>query len=114
MRELTELKRSGGLVEGLLAEHGLFHLDADLRWIEVTAARLDALARVVRPRGPARAARGERRPPPGSQRPGGQGCAASTKSISATNRTPAGSCWPAGRNSRTSESFTPKTASLSR
>ncbi len=53
MRELTELKRSGGLVEGLLAEHGLFHLDADLRWIEVTAARLDALARVVRPRGPA-------------------------------------------------------------
>lgn len=53
MRELTELKRSGGLVDSLLADHGLFHLDADLRWIEVTAARLDALARVVRPRGPA-------------------------------------------------------------
>ena len=53
MRELTELKRSGGLVDSLLADHGLFHLDADLRWIELTAARLDALARVVRPRGPA-------------------------------------------------------------
>ncbi|WP_203785845.1 PadR family transcriptional regulator [Paractinoplanes rishiriensis] len=43
MRELTEVKRGGGLVEGLLADHGLFHLEADLRWIETTAARLDAL-----------------------------------------------------------------------
>jgi DNA-binding PadR family transcriptional regulator len=49
MRELTELKRSGDLVDGLLAEHGLFHLEADLRWIEMTAARLDGLARRVRP-----------------------------------------------------------------
>ena len=44
MRELTEVKRSGGLVDALLADHGLFHLEADLRWIDLTAARLDALA----------------------------------------------------------------------
>jgi len=48
MRELTELKRTGALVYGLLADHGLFHLEADLRWIDTTAARLDALADVVR------------------------------------------------------------------
>jgi DNA-binding PadR family transcriptional regulator len=48
MRELTERKRSGALVDALLADHGLFHLEADLRWIELTAARLDALAKAVR------------------------------------------------------------------
>lgn len=47
MRELTELKRTGPLVDALLADHGLFHLEADLRWIEVTSARLDALADMV-------------------------------------------------------------------
>jgi DNA-binding PadR family transcriptional regulator len=48
MRELTEVKRSGGPVDALLADHGLFHLEADLRWIDLTAARLDALATEVR------------------------------------------------------------------
>ena len=48
MRELTELRRTGGLVDGLLADHGLFHLEADLRWIDTTSARLDALAKEVR------------------------------------------------------------------
>lgn len=48
MRELTEIKRAGGLVDALLADHGLFHLEADLRWIDLTAARLDALATEVR------------------------------------------------------------------
>jgi DNA-binding PadR family transcriptional regulator len=48
MRELTEVKRSGGPVDALLADHGLFHLEADLRWIDLTAARLDALATAVR------------------------------------------------------------------
>ena len=43
MRELTEIKRTGSLVDALLADHGLFHLEADLRWIEMTGARLDAL-----------------------------------------------------------------------
>lgn len=48
MRELTEIRRSGSLVDALLADHGLFHLEADLRWIDTTAARLDALAEAVR------------------------------------------------------------------
>ncbi|SOD72800.1 PadR family transcriptional regulator [Jatrophihabitans sp. GAS493] len=48
MRELTEVKRSGSMVDALLADHGLFHLEADLRWIDLTAARLDALAEHVR------------------------------------------------------------------
>jgi hypothetical protein len=48
MRELTGIKRTGGLVDALLADHGLFHLEADLRWIDLTAARLDALRTAVR------------------------------------------------------------------
>jgi DNA-binding PadR family transcriptional regulator len=47
MRELTALRRTGGLVEALLADHSLFHLEADLRWIDLTAARLSALAEEV-------------------------------------------------------------------
>jgi DNA-binding PadR family transcriptional regulator len=49
MRELTELKETGTLVDALLADHGLFHLEADLRWIDMTAARLSVLAKVVHP-----------------------------------------------------------------
>ncbi|MBN6051636.1 PadR family transcriptional regulator [Nonomuraea sp. RK-328] len=49
MRELSEIKRGGALVDALLADHGLFHLEADLRWIDVTSARLSALAETVRP-----------------------------------------------------------------
>jgi DNA-binding PadR family transcriptional regulator len=49
MRDLTELRRTGAVVDALLADHGLFHLEADLRWIDLTAARLDALTKVVRP-----------------------------------------------------------------
>jgi DNA-binding PadR family transcriptional regulator len=48
MRELMEIKRTGGLVDALLADHGMFHLESDLRWIDLTAARLDALAEAVR------------------------------------------------------------------
>jgi DNA-binding PadR family transcriptional regulator len=48
MREFTELKRTGNTVDALLADHGLFHLEADLRWIDLTAARLGALATAVR------------------------------------------------------------------
>ncbi len=47
MRELTELKHGHNLVDALLADHALFHLEADLRWIDLTAARLAALAEVV-------------------------------------------------------------------
>jgi DNA-binding PadR family transcriptional regulator len=48
MRELTEIRRNGSLVDALLADHGLFHLEADLRWIDTTTARLGALAEAVR------------------------------------------------------------------
>ncbi|HEU5354007.1 MAG TPA: PadR family transcriptional regulator [Actinocrinis sp.] len=48
MRELTELRRSGPLVDVLLADYGLFHLEADLRWIDATEARLGSLAEMVR------------------------------------------------------------------
>ena len=47
MRELTELKRSGNLVDSLMADHGLFHLEADLRWIDLTTGRLSPLADLV-------------------------------------------------------------------
>jgi DNA-binding PadR family transcriptional regulator len=48
MRELTELRRSGRLTQSLLADYGLFHLEADLRWIDLTAARLDQLAKEIK------------------------------------------------------------------
>lgn len=49
MRQLTELRRTSPLTQSLLADHALFHLEADLRWLELTAARLDELAGQVRP-----------------------------------------------------------------
>jgi len=51
MRELTDIRRQGGQVDLLLADHGLFHLEADLRWIDTTSARLNELAALL-PRGP--------------------------------------------------------------
>jgi DNA-binding PadR family transcriptional regulator len=48
MRELTELKRRGNPLDMLLADHAIYRLEADLRWIDHTAARLDQLARAVR------------------------------------------------------------------
>ena len=48
MRELTDLKQQGTMVDTLLADHGLYHLEADLRWIDHTAARLSILAEEVR------------------------------------------------------------------
>ena len=47
MRELTELRRNGSLVDALLSDHAIFHLEADLRWIDLTEARLGPLAEVV-------------------------------------------------------------------
>ncbi|GAA5613630.1 PadR family transcriptional regulator [Streptomyces platensis] len=49
MRGLTERKRTGDLADQLICDHALFHLEADLRWLELTAARLDKLAEAVRP-----------------------------------------------------------------
>jgi len=44
MRDLTRRKSTGDLADQLICDHALFHLDADLRWLELTAARLDQLA----------------------------------------------------------------------
>ncbi|MFI7384384.1 PadR family transcriptional regulator [Streptomyces sp. NPDC049813] len=49
MRILTDRKRKGDLADQLICDHALFHLEADLRWLELTAARLDKLAAEVRP-----------------------------------------------------------------
>jgi DNA-binding PadR family transcriptional regulator len=48
MRELTEIRRAGPLVDTLLADYGLYHLEADLHWIDTTTARLGELAELVR------------------------------------------------------------------
>lgn len=44
MRTLTERKRGADLATTLACDFSLFHLGADLRWLEHTAARLDRLA----------------------------------------------------------------------
>lgn len=48
MRVLTRRKQQGDLADQLICDHALFHLEADLRWLELTAARLDRLATEVR------------------------------------------------------------------
>jgi DNA-binding PadR family transcriptional regulator len=47
MRELTQLKQQGSTLDVLLADHSLYRLEADLRWIDHTAARLDVIAQAV-------------------------------------------------------------------
>ncbi|MBL7498906.1 PadR family transcriptional regulator [Frankia sp. CNm7] len=47
MRALTRRKATGDLADQLVCDHALFHLEADLRFLELAAARLDALARTV-------------------------------------------------------------------
>lgn len=53
MRELTSLRGRAALPIALLADYALFHLEADLRWIELTAARIADLARQTSPLPPA-------------------------------------------------------------
>jgi DNA-binding PadR family transcriptional regulator len=43
MRELTRRKRDGDVADALTADFALFHMEADLRWIELAGARLDKL-----------------------------------------------------------------------
>ncbi|GAA3889911.1 PadR family transcriptional regulator [Saccharothrix violaceirubra] len=49
MRELTRRKAAGDLADQLICDHALFHLEADLRWLELTAARLGDLREKVNP-----------------------------------------------------------------
>jgi DNA-binding PadR family transcriptional regulator len=51
MRELTRRKRTGALSDALAADYGLLHLEADLRWIELAARRLEPLRQELTPRG---------------------------------------------------------------
>ena len=48
MRELTRRKAEAAPDEQLVHDFALFHLEADLRWLEVAVARLDQLAKEVR------------------------------------------------------------------
>lgn len=50
MRVLTRRKSSGDFIDHLICDHALFHLEADLRWLELTAARLNELGERVRAR----------------------------------------------------------------
>jgi DNA-binding PadR family transcriptional regulator len=43
MRALTRKKSAGDVADALAADFALFHLEADLRWIELTGARLNKL-----------------------------------------------------------------------
>jgi DNA-binding PadR family transcriptional regulator len=48
MRELTSVRRTGDLAQALQADYAIFHLEADLRWIDLTAARLQMLKEEIR------------------------------------------------------------------
>lgn len=47
MRALTKVKLTAGERDAALIDYALFHLEADLRWMDHTAARLDSLRRDV-------------------------------------------------------------------
>lgn len=47
MRELTRKKQGADLSTVLMCDHALFHIEADLRWIELTSARLGELGQEV-------------------------------------------------------------------
>ena len=48
MRDLNSLRRKGDLAQALQADYALFHLEADLRWIDLTSARLQTLKKEIR------------------------------------------------------------------
>lgn len=43
MRELTNRRRDAMLSSKLLIDHAIFHIEADLRWIDLTSSRLTKL-----------------------------------------------------------------------
>lgn len=47
MQELTKLKSEGDLQTVVLADYALFHLEADLRWIDLTEQRLSRLRKEI-------------------------------------------------------------------
>jgi DNA-binding PadR family transcriptional regulator len=51
MRELTHAKQDASLLERLVIDSALFHLEADLRWIDMTSARLNDMQQEIRHHG---------------------------------------------------------------
>ncbi|GAA2794011.1 PadR family transcriptional regulator [Saccharopolyspora taberi] len=49
MRELTRRKTESAPADQLVHDYALFHLDADLRWLELAVSRLGQLTKEVRP-----------------------------------------------------------------
>lgn len=47
MRDLTRLKTAGDVADEVVADYALAHLEADLRWMDLTVARLERLRREV-------------------------------------------------------------------
>jgi len=47
MRELTAARRNASLQDSLLIDYQLFHIEADLRWIDHAAGRLETLAEAL-------------------------------------------------------------------
>lgn len=43
MRQLTKQRRTSNIARALLIDHAIFHLEADLRWIDLTSSRLAKL-----------------------------------------------------------------------
>lgn len=48
MRDLTRLKSEGDIQTVVLADYALLHLEADLKWIDLTEERLNRLRREIR------------------------------------------------------------------
>jgi DNA-binding PadR family transcriptional regulator len=51
MRELTDTKRRGDVADALASDFELFHLEADLRWIELAGKRVERFAAQLHERG---------------------------------------------------------------
>jgi hypothetical protein len=51
MRELTQARGEGDVVDRLSGDFELLHLDADLKWVELAGQRLEQLTGRVRPQG---------------------------------------------------------------
>ncbi|HXR50380.1 MAG TPA: PadR family transcriptional regulator [Verrucomicrobiae bacterium] len=47
MRELTKIRRHADLATALRADYEIFHLEADLRWIDLTFSRLSVLTQEI-------------------------------------------------------------------
>ena len=48
MHELTTARRAAPLRDSMLLDYQLFHIEADLRWIDHASSRLDTLAVEIR------------------------------------------------------------------